>query len=315
MKATRALVLTLLTLSCALVSVSLLKVLNVYWVFENILSFLKICVLSLCFVLVFEPLIEKIPVSYRMIQCLVVYGGLAVVLILTVFLLTPLLKNQWGTIMQLFQKIRSINTNQTEMTFQIEKAMSGVIPFLQQIKDGILAYVLAFFLSLEFSSLRQQGHKHQLLDELFHKYDCLKDFIYQYSKAMMLDIGFLFAGQCLLLWIFRVDSFIALAWFLALMNIFPYFGPTLALIFVFLVDTLNYGRLRAGFIVCLFVFQQIESNCIQPVLYGKMMNLKPWIMLISILFFGSVFGLMGVLFAPVLAVSVQYLIFVKKSSS
>ena len=314
MKTTRAVVLILLTLCCALVSVFLLKELNVYWIFENILSFLKICLLSLCFVLVFEPLIEKIPVSYRMFQCLLVYAGLAVVLVLSVLLLAPLVTSQWDTIIQLFKQIRSINTNEIEMTSQIEKAMSGVIPFLQQIKDGILAYVLAFFLSLEFTSLRHQGTKYTYLNNLFLKYDCLKDFIYQYSKAMMLDISFLFVGQCLLLWIFRVDSLIALAWFLALMNIFPYFGPTLALIFVFLVDALNYGRLRVGFIVCLFVFQQIESNCIQPILYGKMMNLKPWIMFISILFFGSVFGLMGVLFAPVLAVSVQYLIFVKKSS-
>ncbi len=314
MKNIKILVLILLTLSCALVSVYLLKELNVYWVFENILSFLKISLLSLCFVLVFEPLIDKIPFSYRMVQCLLVYGGLAIVLVFSVLLLTPLVTKQWDSIMQLFQKIKAINTNESEMTFQIEKAMSGVIPFLQQIKDGILAYVLAFFLSLEFSSLRRQGTKYKYFNNLFLKYDCLKDFIYQYSKAMLLDISFLFVGQCVLLWIFRVDSFIALAWFVALMNIFPYFGPTLALIFVFLVDLLNYGKLRIGFIVCLFEFQQIESNCIQPILYGKMMNLKPWIMFMSILFFGSVFGVIGVLFAPVLAVSVQYLIFVKKSS-
>ena len=54
---------------------------------------------------------------------------------------------------QLMQKIRTINTTEAEMTFQIEKAMLGVMPFVQQIKDGLLAYVLAFFLSLEFSSL------------------------------------------------------------------------------------------------------------------------------------------------------------------
>ena len=314
MKTIKVLLISLLTLSCGLIFVFLLKELNIYWLFENVLTFLKIFILAICFVLLFEPLIEKIPVSYRVVQCLLVYGGIAAVLILSFVLLFPLITNQWDTVVQLMQKIRTINTTEAEMTFQIEKAMLGVMPFVQQIKDGLLAYVLAFFLSLEFSSLRKQGMRNGIFAGFFYKYDYLKEFVYQYTKAMMLDICFLFVGQCVLLWLFRVESFVSLAWFLALVNIFPYFGPILAQIFVFLVDTLSYGRIRIGFIVCVFIFQQIESNCVQPVLYGKMMILKPWAMLVSILFFGSVFGLIGVVFAPVLAVSIQYLIFVKKSS-
>ena len=304
----------LLTLCIFLVVILLMKELNLYHLFENIMAFVKVVVISISFVLFFEPLIEKVPFSTRSLQCILIYVGLAVVLMVCAVLLIPVITDQWDKIVTLLNKIKNMTPVESEMTFQVEKAMSGLWPFVQQLKDIGLSYMLAFFLSLEFDKMTIQSFHHSFLSGFMEQYQSVKDVIYQYLKAMMIDLIFLFAGQSILLGLFQVESFVSLALFLAVMNVIPYFGATVAQIFIFLVDTLHYGRVRLGMIVCVFVFQQIESNCLQPFLYGHMMNLKPWVMLISILFFGSVFGIMGVLFAPILAVSIQVVTNVKKSS-
>ena len=304
-----------LTLLCGLVFVVLLKELDLFSIMENLIQFIGICIVSLCFVLTFEPVIERVPVSSRTGQCLAVYVFLFGLVLVMGLLLIPVIFEQWDSVVDLLKKMRSMNPADSEMTLQVEKAFSGVWPVLQQVKDGLFSYILAFFISLEAQNIRVYLDEYPIVKPLFDKYDQIKDQLFQYAKAMFIDIGILFAGQCLLMGIFQVNSFVSLALFLALMNIIPYFGSTLALVFVFLVDYLSYGQFRFGMILSVFLFQQIEANCLQPMLFGKMMNVKPLYIVVSMLFFGSVFGLTGVVFAPIFAVMIQSLWKVKKSSS
>lgn len=95
-----------------------------------------------------------------------------------------------------------------------------------------------------------------------------------------------------------------------LTNIIPYFGAIIAAIppIVYAFVSKAMGVTGPGPITVLgvnVVLQFIEGNIFQPIIMGKAMKIHPLIIIISILFFGSLFGTLGVVFASPIAASVR----------
>jgi putative permease len=49
----------------------------------------------------------------------------------------------------------------------------------------------------------------------------------------------------------------------------------------------------------------IEGNIFQPIIMGKQLEMHPIVIIVSILFFGSLFGTIGVVFASPIAASIR----------
>ena len=58
----------------------------------------------------------------------------------------------------------------------------------------------------------------------------------------------------------------------------------------------------------LVVYQQVENHLLQPVIYGRTVQLSPLMVLISILIAGSIAGILGALIAIPIAGSLQVLV-------
>src|SRR4029450_641729 len=56
------------------------------------------------------------------------------------------------------------------------------------------------------------------------------------------------------------------------------------------------------------VYQQIENHLLQPLIYGRTVQLSPLMVLISILLAGSIAGVIGALIAIPIAVSLQVVV-------
>jgi putative permease len=56
------------------------------------------------------------------------------------------------------------------------------------------------------------------------------------------------------------------------------------------------------------ILQFIEGNIFQPIIMGKQLEIHPIIIIVSILFFGSLFGTLGVIFASPIAATIRVLI-------
>mgnify|MGYP000928587282 FL=1 len=56
------------------------------------------------------------------------------------------------------------------------------------------------------------------------------------------------------------------------------------------------------------VLQFIEGNIFQPIIMGRQLSIHPLIIIVSILFFGSLFGTLGVIFASPIAATIRVLI-------
>lgn len=94
-------------------------------------------------------------------------------------------------------------------------------------------------------------------------------------------------------------------------NIIPYFGAIIAMIpvVIYAVITRDSGGPNPLIVVMVnIVLQFIEGNIFQPIIMGRQLSIHPLLIIVSILFFGSLFGTLGVIFASPLAATIRVLI-------
>jgi predicted PurR-regulated permease PerM len=108
--------------------------------------------------------------------------------------------------------------------------------------------------------------------------------------------------------IMGVPYAVALGLIVAILDLIPLAGATIAAILIGTVAFLH--SIPAGIVVVVFfvIYQQVENHLLQPVIYGRTVQLSPLAVLISILIGAELAGILGALAAIPVAGSIQVLI-------
>ncbi|TML56282.1 MAG: AI-2E family transporter [Actinobacteria bacterium] len=101
---------------------------------------------------------------------------------------------------------------------------------------------------------------------------------------------------------------VALGLIVAILDLIPLAGATMAAILIGIVAFLH--SIPAGIVVVVFfiLYQQVENHVLQPVIYGRTVELSPLAVLISILIGAELAGILGALAAIPVAGSLQVLL-------
>jgi predicted PurR-regulated permease PerM len=115
-------------------------------------------------------------------------------------------------------------------------------------------------------------------------------------------------ASTIVLLIMGVPYAVALGLVVAILDLVPLAGATLAAIIVSTVAFLD--SLPAGIVVLAFfiVYQQIENHVIQPVVYSRTVQLSPLAILIAVLIGAKLAGILGALAAIPVAGTIQVLL-------
>ena len=120
----------------------------------------------------------------------------------------------------------------------------------------------------------------------------------------------LIAGSSItvVLLIMGVPYAVALGLLVAVLDLIPLAGATVAGIIVCIVAFLH--TIPAGIVVLVFfvVYQQLENHFLQPVIYGRTVELSPLTVLISVLVGAELAGILGALAAIPVAGTIQVLV-------
>ncbi len=102
---------------------------------------------------------------------------------------------------------------------------------------------------------------------------------------------------------------VALGLLVALLDLIPLAGATLAAIVVVAVGAITQG-LTAAIVLTVFfiVYQQLENHLLQPVVYGRTVQLSPLAVLIAVLIGAEVAGILGALGAIPIAGAIQVIV-------
>ncbi|HET8653556.1 MAG TPA: AI-2E family transporter [Gaiellaceae bacterium] len=112
----------------------------------------------------------------------------------------------------------------------------------------------------------------------------------------------------IMLLILDVPYAVALGLLVAILDLIPLAGATLAAIIVSAVAFLT--SIPAGIIILIFfiVYQQVENHVLQPVVYSRTVQLSPLAILISVLVGAKIAGVLGALAAIPVAGTIQVLL-------
>ena len=102
---------------------------------------------------------------------------------------------------------------------------------------------------------------------------------------------------------------VALGLLVAILDLIPLAGATIAAIIVCSIGFLH--SLAAGIILLVFfiVYQQLENHVLQPLVYSRTVRLSPLVILISVLIGAQIAGVLGALAAIPVAGTIQVILF------
>ena len=94
------------------------------------------------------------------------------------------------------------------------------------------------------------------------------------------------------------DYAVALAVVVAVLDLVPLAGATLAAVIVSTVGFLELGWVKGVILVAFFiVYQQLENHILQPLIYGRTVQLSPLTVLVAVLIGAELVGILGALAA------------------
>jgi predicted PurR-regulated permease PerM len=112
----------------------------------------------------------------------------------------------------------------------------------------------------------------------------------------------------IVLLVMGVPYAVALGLLVAVLDLIPLAGATIAGIIVVGVSFLH--SIPAGIVLAVFVivYQQIENHFLQPVIYGRTVQLSPLVVLIAVLIGAALAGILGALAAIPVAGTIQVIV-------
>ena len=186
-----------------------------------------------------------------------------------------------------------------DMMTTISNSIFGTLKFLYNL---IIGYIIAIYILFDKEKFKAQSKK--LLYTVF-SYDKV-NIILENTRYTDKVFGGFFAGKLLDSLIIGIICFLCMlamnmpyslivSVIVGITNIIPYFGPFIGAIpsafLIFLVDP---GK-SLLFVIFIFVLQQIDGNIIGPKILGSKTGLSSFWVLFSLLIFGGLFGMVGMI--------------------
>jgi predicted PurR-regulated permease PerM len=113
----------------------------------------------------------------------------------------------------------------------------------------------------------------------------------------------------LMMLILGIPFAVPLAVMVAFLDLIPLVGSTIAgLIVAIVAAVVGFPGKLIAWVVYMVVYQQVENNVIQPVVYRRTVQIHPLIVIVAVLTGGTLLGVLGALLAIPIAATVQILV-------
>ncbi len=282
-----------------------------------------------------SPAVKRVPTKGRVASVFLVFGIAVIVVLLLGAAFIPTLVSQsqslidnLGKYTETVQKVPWIATLfhrlniPTDVAAQQERllrSLSGAGLSLLGVAKGVFASLaatvtilgLTVFMLLEgptwvalFLSTQPARRRQRIADLGGQMYKAVTGYVTG-NVATSLLAGVV-AGVAML--IVGVPFVVPLAILVALLDLVPLVGATLGAIIVILVALFDSWVAALIMLAFFLVYQQIENHVIQPLVYGRTVQMSPLLVLVSVLIGAALGGIVGALVAIPIAASIQIVI-------
>lgn len=194
---------------------------------------------------------------------------------------------------------------------KLNEFLSSLLNFANSVKNFVFGIIFAIYFLFGKEGLQAQAKK--MVVALFKEdtyrrifsftsttNKALLDFVYGKVKDSVI-IGIICGVGMLIL---GMPYVMLISLIIGITNIIPIFGPFIGAIPSALLILIAEPKKVIWFIVFIIILQQLDGNIIGPKILGSKFGLSPFWMLFSIIIFGSMFGIVGMIIGvPLFAVA------------
>ncbi len=208
----------------------------------------------------------------------------------------------------IFEQLKSLDL--ASQLNKIPNIFNSVVGALGTITVGLLSVLFISFFLMKDKDLLNRG-LHAIVpnrnETRFAKsFSTIKDLLSRYFIGLIFQITILFIIYTIVLTIFGVQNAIVIAILAATLNLIPFIGPLIGgILMLFLTMTSNIGQdfqtvilpttiyVMIGYLIA----QLIDNFASQPIIFSKSVKSHPLEIFLSILIFGLLFGIIGMVVA------------------
>ena len=322
-------VLTAITVYIGLLALAFVLRTQLIWIFTA--AFLALAV---------NPVVERLaryaPKQRRGLATGVVFAAFVVALSVSLFLLVPALIKQTqillkdlpsyveqvensdsllGQIVDRYNLAERFKSDQSQIIERISHSSDSILNFLKSIFSGAVAgltvLTLTFFMLVEgptwvrrlwrYMPAKRSKHYQPLAKQMY-------EVVTGYVTGNLLISLIAAVATTIILAILKVPFAIPLGILVGVLDLLPLVGATLGAIIVVVICL--FSSLTTATIMAVFftIYQQIENNVLQPLVYGRMVQLSPLMVLIAGILGVTLGGILGALVAIPIAACLQILV-------
>ncbi len=285
-----------------------------------------------------EGIVKSISEKYalqRTTAVLSVYISFLILSFMTVILLVPVMLNQISLFIKSFPSMLErgkdllLNSSNGESGLfsqsQISEILSGINSEISMLGSSIISFslssagslietivyiiivpIMIFFLLYDKQSINEWFKKFfpEKLDLSRKAYAELDLKLGNYIRCKLIEIIIVWVASTFFFAILGLNYSLLLGFLCGISVIIPYVGAIAVTIPIVIVAYFQWGTSTEFWyiIIAHTLIQIIDGNVVVPLLFSDAVNLHPLAILISILFFGTIWGIWGVFFAIPLAV-------------
>lgn len=313
----KRLLLPLLTL---FVIILISKELLLFPILLHLLEVLYPIAFGIILALLFQPLVLKLNRRMRYRRAVyLVYVGVALALLLFLLFFLPSFYEQ---LQRLYERSSSLLAGLEQVLHVLPKEvqdlkkdvitqgsaflLASLSDMAKQIMHMMIAYITAFFLALDLPFVMHTAKKllpkHPRMENF---YQTMNNIVYQYLIGTAIDLGFLVISCGLILYLGGFPGAFLYASVLALLNLWPYIGATLGFFLIVLVAFVSCDQIPYVALALVWIVQQLEANVLQPFIFQKTMDVRPFLAFVFLFLSQGLFGIVGVLLSPIFAALAQ----------
>jgi len=279
----------------------------------------------------------KITTATRHFSVIVVFSLFLIISILTLFMLLPLLLDQLTLLVkslpEIFNKSKQlilglydeneyipkdyINNIFLGLQGETSKVGNSIFTFSLTSAGGLFAIIvyailvpiMIFFMLFDKETINSWIARFfpKKLELTRRAYSELNLKIGNYIRCKVIEIMIVWISSFILFFALGLNYSLLLSFLCGLSVIIPYVGMIAVTIPIILVAYFQWALGSEFWYVIIghLLIQTVDGNVVVPILFSDAVNIHPFAILLSILFFGSVWGIWGVFFAIPLAVLIS----------
>lgn len=201
------------------------------------------------------------------------------------------------------------------LNIYISNLSTGFISFFRQVFNVVIGVIVMIYLlsikttlSAQIKRIIYSVFSIKVANVIVEETRYIKKVFSQFIVGKLIDSAIIACINYIFMSLFNMEYALLISVIVGITNIVPFFGPFIGAIPSIFILAIDSPMSAVQFMVWILILQQVDGNIIGPKILGQTTGLPSFFILFSILLFGGLFGIVGMIIGvPTFAIIYRFL--------